>query len=121
MGFCRWEQTKGTLRKFCSQGYNDQYKMGNLCGMDRSQEYSISEWKDKPITVNRSDSTVLSKWLTLYTTETKKQNGTWYPSKTPYLLLPGFLRHIRTLNPFCSNFLDNVILYGCEQSIYIWV
>ena len=39
------------------------------------------------------DSERLCKWLTLYVAETRKQNGSRYPSKTIYSLLTGLLRH----------------------------
>ena len=56
--------------------------------------------------LNGSDATVLGKWLTLYVAETTKQDGSRYPPKSIYLLLTGILRHMRTLNPICPNFLD---------------
>ena len=38
--------------------------------------------------------------------ETRKKDGSRYPPKTIYLLLSGLLRHMRTHNPACLNFLD---------------
>ena len=77
-----------------------------LRDMERSQEYLENE-KDK---LEESDPTVLSKWLTLYAAETRKQDGTRYPPKMLYLLLIGLLHHMHTLNPVCSNFLDDIVL-----------
>ena len=53
-----------------------------------------------------SDPGTLCKWLTLYVAETRKKDGNEYPPKTIYQLLTGLLRHMRTLNPSCPNFLD---------------
>lgn len=52
------------------------------------------------------DITALSKWLSYFVAEVRKKDGTAYPPKTVYLLLTGLLRHMRTLNPDCPNFLD---------------
>ena len=41
----------------------------------------------------------------LYVAETRKKDGSRYPPKTIYLLLSGLLRHMRTHNPACLNFL----------------
>ena len=56
--------------------------------------------------LSSTDDKILSKWLSLYAAETRKRDGTQYPSKTVYLLLSGILRHMRTINPLCPNFLD---------------
>ena len=53
-----------------------------------------------------SDAAVLCKWLTFYVAETRKKDGSEYPPKTVYLLLSGLLRHMRSRNASCPNFLD---------------
>ena len=52
------------------------------------------------------DSVALSKWLSLYVAEARKQDGTVYPPKSLYLLLTGLLRYMRSKNPRAPNFLD---------------
>jgi len=52
------------------------------------------------------DSERLCKWLTLYVAETRKQNGSRYPSKTIYSLLTGLLQHARAQCPRYPNFLN---------------
>ena len=52
------------------------------------------------------DSAALCKWLSLYVVEARKQNGSPFPPKSLYLLLTGLLRHMRSKNPSCPNFLD---------------
>ena len=53
-----------------------------------------------------TDAAVLSRWFALYAAETRKNDGSRYPPKTIYSLLAGILRHMRSLNPACLNFLD---------------
>ena len=53
-----------------------------------------------------SDSKLLCKWLSLYVAEARKKNGSEFPPKTLYHLLTGLLRHMRSKNPTCPNFLD---------------
>ena len=52
------------------------------------------------------DSAALCKWLSLYVAEARKQDGSVFPPKSLYLLLTGLLRHMRSNNPVCPNFLD---------------
>ena len=60
--------------------------------------------------LSSTDPKILSKWLALYAAETRKRDGTQYLAKSIYLLLSGILRHMRTLNPLCPNFLDTTNL-----------
>ena len=53
------------------------------------------------------DSVALCKWLSVYVAEAKKQDGSPFPPKSLYMLLAGILRHMRSKNPLCPNFLDN--------------
>ena len=53
-----------------------------------------------------SDSNLLNKWLSVFVVETRKQDGEPYSPKSLYLLLSGILRHMRSLNPACPNFLN---------------
>ena len=41
---------------------------------------------------------ILNKWLCIYVTETRNQNGDAYPPKTIYALLCGILREMRVTN-----------------------
>ena len=67
---------------------------------DNSEEHVPTEL------LKSSDSKLLSKWLSLYAAEARKQDGSVYLSKSIYLLLAGLLRHMRSLNPACPNFLS---------------
>ena len=53
-----------------------------------------------------NDAALINKWLTLYVAEVRKKDGSQYPPKTVYTLLTGLLRHMRSINPRCPNFLD---------------
>ena len=44
--------------------------------------------------------------MALYAAEARKQGGGRYPLKTIYSLLTGVLRHMRSINANCPNFLD---------------
>ena len=73
----------------------------------RNERFKGDEAKQVPSTLLEStDPSVLSKWLALYCAETRKQDGKEYPPKTIYALLTGILRHKRSLNQDCPNFLD---------------
>ena len=58
-----------------------------------------------PNLLNSSDPKLLNKWLSLYITEARKQGGGAFHPTTIYLLLAGLLRHMRSLNPSCPDFL----------------
>ena len=53
-----------------------------------------------------TDPAPLFKWLTHFVAEAQRKDGANYPPKTIYLLLTGLLRHMRSRNPICPNFLD---------------
>ena len=48
----------------------------------------------------------LNHWLTIYVLETRRADGQRYPLTTVYQLLSGILRHMRSIDPECPNFLD---------------
>ena len=48
----------------------------------------------------------LNKYLTIFISETRNQNGDRYPPRTIYSLLSGILRAMRAENPAYPNFLD---------------
>ena len=50
--------------------------------------------------------TILSVHLSRFVLKTRKSNSEYYPPKTLYLILCGILRHMRSINPGCVNFLD---------------
>lgn len=54
--------------------------------------------------LENTDTAVLSKWLSLYFAETKKQDGSRYPPKSIYMLLTGLLRHMCIFSLLCPNF-----------------
>ena len=80
---------------------------------DNSEEHAPSEL------LKSSDPRLLSKWLSLYAAETRKQDGSEFISKSIYLLLAGLLRHMRSLNPACPNFLaySNAEFAGLHRSL----
>ena len=53
-----------------------------------------------------TDTALLCKWLTYFIAEVRRKDGANYPPKTIYLLLTGLLRHMRSRNVTCPNFLD---------------
>ena len=72
----------------------------------RDAQYPTEKEKQVPSDILTSGNTnLLNKWLALYASETRKQDGGMYSPKTIYLLLAGLLRHMRSLNPSCPNFL----------------
>ena len=71
----------------------------------QNDKFDGDQAKQVPL-LESSDSSLLSKWLSLYCAETRKKDGGPYPPKTVYALLTGTLRHMRSLNPECPNFLD---------------
>ena len=73
----------------------------------RNAHYCNESEKQVPMDLlENTDTAVLSKWLSLYVAETRKQDGSRYPPKSIYMLLTGLLRHMRTFSPLCPNFLD---------------
>ena len=58
------------------------------------------------------DASLINKWLSLYITETRKQNGDRYPSATFNLLLRGLKRHMKKVNPATPNLMmiDSLVL-----------
>ena len=48
----------------------------------------------------------LTHWLSRYACETRNKSGSKYPASTVYSLLSGLLRHMRSVDPDCPNFLD---------------
>ena len=55
---------------------------------------------------NCSDPAILNNHLSRFIVETRKSTGEKYPPATLHQLLCGILRHMRTKNPECPNFLD---------------
>ncbi len=53
-----------------------------------------------------NDTQCLSKHISRFIVETRKANGTLYPPSTLHSLMCGLLRHMRSINPGCPNFLD---------------
>ena len=45
-------------------------------------------------------------WLSLYVAEARELDGSPFPPKSLYLLLTGLLRHMRSKNPNCPNFIE---------------
>ena len=79
-----------------------------LTWRDRRNEcFSQEPEKQVPLDLlGSADPVALCKWLILFVAEVRKKDGAEYPPKTMYLLLTGILRHMRSKNPACPNFLD---------------
>lgn len=72
----------------------------------RNAQYPTEKEEQVPSNILKCcDAEVLNKWLPLYASETRKQDGGYFSPKTIYLLLAGILRHMRSLNPTCPHFL----------------
>ena len=79
----------------------------NFQDWKRSRNESLSDGEPVPEELlYSSDPKLLCKWLSLFADETRKKNSTPYPPKSLYILLAGVLRHMRSLNKDCPNFLD---------------
>ena len=59
-----------------------------------------------PDFLQTTDPQTLNIHLARFIVETRKSNGDLYPPTTVHQLLCGFLRHMRSKNPGCPNFLD---------------
>ena len=64
-----------------------------------------------------SNSVVLSKWLTLYVAETRKQDGHKYSPKTLYSLLMSLSPDCCTLDSNAPNFIMSMTLTGRHQRL----
>ena len=73
---------------------------------NRNERPGLTEEELVPDILSSTDPALLCKWLSVFVGETRKKDGTPYPAKSLYLLLTGVLRHMRTLNVDCPNFLD---------------
>ena len=77
---------------------------------------NFSEWREKRSSDEKCRSDLLDSppldvaelnhWLCLYVLETRRSDGNKYPVSTLYALLSGILRHMRSVDPECPNFLD---------------
>ena len=69
----------------------------------------MNRYPEEPVPeglLSSSDAQVLSKHLARYVVETRRANGNLYPPSTLHSLMCGLLRHMRSINPECPNFLD---------------
>ena len=73
----------------------------------RNQCFREEPEKQVPLDIlGSNDPVAICKWFTFFVAEVRKKDGTEYPPKTLYLLLTGILRHMRSRNDVCPNFLD---------------
>ncbi len=56
--------------------------------------------------LSSSDPATLNMWLSRFAVETRNTKGEFYPPSSLCQLLTGLLRHMRTINPNCPNFLE---------------
>ena len=86
---------------------NTKWALTNFQSWIASRNKDLDESNQIPLEILWStDPTLLSKWLAVYVAEARKVDGSRYPVKTLYSLLTGLLRHMRSLNATCPNFLD---------------
>ena len=73
---------------------------------DRNTAYRGDSDNQVPVDLlQTADPKLLNRWLAVYATEARKQNSKPYPASTVYFLLAGLVRHMRSINPGCPNFL----------------
>ena len=85
---------------------NSRWALRNFCEWREkcsSDEKCRSDLLDSP----PWDITELNHWLCLYALETWHSDWKKYPVSTLFALLSGILRHMRSVDPECPNFLDN--------------
>ena len=54
----------------------------------------------------KSEPEALNKWLSLYAIETRRKDGKPFPTRTIECLLAGLKWHMKEMNPYAPNFLD---------------
>ena len=89
---------------------NTRWALANFSTWQKRRNERFPEDSDEHVPselLKSTDPKLLTKWLSLYAAEARKQDGGVYPPKTIYLLLAGLLRHMRSLNPVCPNFLSS--------------
>ena len=87
---------------------NTKWAMSNFSEWQKKRNARFPGEKEQQVPADllkSSDPELLNKWIALYAAETQKQGGGAFPPKTIYYLLAGVLRHMRSLNPACPNFL----------------
>ena len=81
----------------------------------RNEQFAGNSENQVPVDILKStDPKALSKWLALFAAEARKNDGSPFPRTSVYMLLAGLLRHMRSLDPTCPNFLSNTNLEFAE-------
>ena len=83
------------------------WALGTFNAWKQSRNKSFSKEDQVPDLECTEDPEIVSKWLTLYVAEVRKQDGMKYPPKTMYSLLTGLLRYGEEVNSSFTNFLDS--------------
>ena len=73
----------------------------------RNEQFAGDSENQVPVDILKStDPKALTKWLALFAAEARKNDGGAFPRTSVYMLLAGLLRHMRSLDPTCPNFLS---------------
>ena len=78
----------------------------NYKAWEEARNTSYPSKKVPPNLLRTTDKALLNEWLSRYVVETRNKSGAHYPPSTLYQLLGEILRHMRTENTSCPNFLD---------------
>ena len=110
--FIEEEEEVKLIKKFVPKNtmHSTKWALRNYTAWKDSRNNYFSDNPEKKVPedlLETADDSSLCKWLTLYVTETCKQDGSKYPPKTLYSLLTGLLRYCREVNPDCPNFLNS--------------
>ena len=98
------ELAKGLIPENTKGGTNWALKNFNLWLKSRNDANPENPVPEDILT--SSDPDLLNHHLSQFVVETRKANGEHYPPCTLHQLLCGLLRHMREVNPCCSNFLN---------------
>ena len=87
---------------------NTEWAIRNFMEWRQQREKDYPEERCRPDIFDSTPWNVaeLNHWLCLYVLETRRTDGKRYPISTVYQLLTGILRHMRSVDSQCPNFLD---------------
>lgn len=80
-----------------------------LCNFEAWKKAGNERYPSDPVPddlLMSTDPAILNTHHSRFVLETRKSNGENYPPETLHYLLCGLLRHMRSTNPICPNFLD---------------
>ena len=102
-------KSEALTKKFVQTEKSTQWALSTFISWRDKRNQCFSEEPEKQVPLDilgSTNSVAICKWFTFFVAEVRKKDGTEYPPKTLYLLLTGILRHMRSRNAVCPNFLD---------------